>query len=63
MQSAAKLPIYEKIKNLSAGFKGWAKTDRWSYSNDHTNCFKMFKKMAFYAMNAKYKQNANKETK
>lgn len=63
MQSAAKLPVYEKIKNLSSGFKDWATTDRWSYSNDHANCFKMFKKLAFYAMNEKFKQNQKKENK
>ena len=61
MESASKLPIYGKIKNLSSGFKNWSKQSRRGYSKDHANCFKMFKKMAFYAMNEKFKQNQKKE--
>lgn len=60
-QSASKLPLYEKIKNLSEGFKDWGKVDRW-HSTDEENCFKMFKKLAFYAMNEKFKRDQKKES-
>jgi hypothetical protein len=62
--SASKLPVYQKIKNLSSGFKDWDKADSyWGYNNDRGSCFKMFKKLAFYAMNEKFKQNKEKENK
>lgn len=55
-QSVSKLPVYQKIKNLSSGFKEWGKADSCYHIDDQENCFKMFKKLAFYAMNEKYKK-------
>lgn len=71
MYSASQLPMYKKICTLSKGFEGWAKFDGKDHSNgmysrrigpnsENENCFKMFKKLAFYAMNAKYKKNMEK---
>ena len=59
-KAAAKLPIYAKIQNLSSGFKNWGSC---LYANDDIeSCFKMFKKLAFYAMNEKFKRDLKKES-
>lgn len=57
--SASKLPIYKNIKNISKGFNKW---DKFIHRDLETqNCFKMFKKLAFYAMNENFKRNQKKE--